>query len=308
MIIPERLKPGDAVGIAAVSSPPDLNHLQRGIKVLEAMGLQVRLGSHVGNIHGFLAGTDEERLADFHDMMENREIKAVFFACGGYGSGRIAPLLDYRVIRKHPKILWGYSDLTYLFTAIRQATGLVCFHGPMPASDLGKPPGADPVTLEGFRQLFQPLTRVYQDAGQDGLEVLSGGHAEGELVGGNLTVLTSTLGTPFEIDAKNKLLLIEDVNEEPYRVDSMLQQLTYAGKFAEAAGIVVGDFSNALPKGTRPSFSLEDVLLDYFGSMPVPVVKGFKIGHCQPHFAVPLGVPAVLSAAKKCLVVKPGVC
>lgn len=305
MHIPRRLHPGDTIGIAAVSSPPDLNALQNAMDVFQALGLSVRLGKYVDQVYGYLAGTDEERVEDFHQMMADPEIKAIFFACGGYGSGRIAPLLDYRLIYDTPKILWGYSDLTYLFTAIRQTAGLIAFHGPMPASDFGKT-GLDVMTAESFRQLFAPEMRIY-DESISPLTVLAHGEAEGELVGGNLSTLVSTLGTPFEIMTEGRLLFIEDVNEEPYRIDSMLQQLTYAGKLSEVRGILIGDFKNATPQGPRPSFQLAEVLEEYFGRSPVPVMKGFQIGHCTPHYAIPLGVKAYMSTEKKKLTVHPGV-
>lgn len=305
-MIPERLKQGDCIGIAALASPPCMAALASGIELLESLGLHVKLGKHISEIEGYLAGTDAERLADFHELMADHEVKAIFFACGGYGSGRIAPLIDYQLIASNPKILWGYSDMTYLLTSIRQSTGLVGFHGPMIASDLGK--SRNPLDmLSKFNQLFTPK-RLVLDKRNQPLEVLSQGEATGELVGGNLSILVSTLGTPFEIMTDRRILFIEDVNEAPYKVDSMLQQLTYAGKLAEAAGVVIGDFSKAEPTGSRPSFTLEEVLNEYLTNLSIPVIKGFRIGHCDPQEPVPFGVRATLSTSSGALIIEPGVC
>jgi len=279
--------------------------LASGIELIESLGLHVKLGKHISEVNGFLAGTDAERLSDFHELMADPQVNAIFFACGGYGSGRIAPLIDYQLIARNPKILWGYSDMTYVLTSIRQNTGLIGFHGPMIASDLGK--SRSPLEmLSKFNQLFIPRRQILDYTNQP-IEVLSQGEATGELVGGNLSILVSTLGTPFEIMTNQKILLIEDVGEPPYKVDSMLQQLTYAGKLAEAAGVVIGDFSKAEPSGPRPSFSLEEVLEEYLSNLSIPVIKGFRIGHCDPQEPVPLGVQATMSTAAGTLIIEPGV-
>lgn len=306
-MLPKRLEDGDLIHVIALASPPCQTALERGIQLLESIGLRVEIGTHTADVSGYLAGTDADRVADFHASIANRNVKAILFACGGYGSGRIAPLLDYRLIRQNPKILWGYSDMTYIFAALHQFAGSTCFHGPMVASDFGK--SDDPLALlTGLNQLFVPQTLVLQHSDSLPLEVLSGGEAEGELVGGNLSIITSTLGTPFEMNAKDKIILIEDVNEEPYRIDSMLQQLTYAGKFADAAGVIVGDFASAEPTGPRPSFTLEEVLDEYLAALPIPVMKGFPIGHCDPQQPVPLGVNAVISTSRRRVEIAPGVC
>ncbi|MFC4558062.1 LD-carboxypeptidase [Virgibacillus kekensis] len=305
MILPHHLKIGDTIGIIASASPPDMKKLHKAILFFKQMGLRVKLGKHIEKVHGYLAGTDAERLADFHDMVADPTINAIFFARGGYGTGRIANDIDYDLIKQNPKIIWGYSDITYLHTAIRQATGLVTFHGPMPASDVADQE-FDTLTASMFQQLFQPTKLTYTEEVAP-LNVLVPGETAGSLVGGNLSLIASTLGTPFEIDTKAKILLLEDVGEVPYSVDSMLNQLKMAGKFDAAAGVVVGDFAEAEPKKDKPSLTLEQVFQDYLGQLNCPVMSGFKIGHCFPHFAVPLGVNAVLSTSDKTLTIDPGV-
>ncbi|GAB3045003.1 S66 peptidase family protein [Virgibacillus ainsalahensis] len=304
MIYPERLYSGDTIGIVAPSSPASLEAVQKAIPFFENMGLHVKFGKHLGRVHGYLAGTDRERLADLHDMIGDPQIKAVIFARGGYGAGRIVPDVDYEMIRQHPKIIWGYSDITYLHTAIRQATDLVTFHGPMPASDIAKD-DFEELSKSMFKQLFEPTTLIYSEKISP-LHVHSHGHAAGELVGGNLSLIASTIGTPYEIETRDKILLLEDIGEEPYRVDGLLNQLKLSGKLSQACGIVIGDFAEAEPT-KQDSLTLEEVFRDYFQNYHGPVMAGFKIGHCLPHFSVPLGSRAELSTKDKRLKVEPGV-
>ncbi len=238
-------------------------------------------------------------------MFRDDNIKAIICAGGGYGTGRIAASIDYDLIKKHPKIFWGYSDITYLHTAIRQQTGLITFHGPMLASDIGKDDFHEH-SKQAFNQLSQPTPMIYDHTYSE-LKVISKGDANGEIVGGNLSLIVNSLGGPYEIDTNGKLLFIEDVDEPPYRIDSFLSQLKHAGKLDDAAGIIVGDFNNAKPKKDRPSFTLEQVLNDYLSTLNKPVISGFKIGHCQPHYAIPLGVQANLSTEAKRLSIEPGV-
>ncbi|MFD1362044.1 S66 peptidase family protein [Lentibacillus salinarum] len=302
---PQRLAKGDTIGIMAPASPADPDQLQRAVPFFEQMGLRVKFGPTTCLAYGYLAGTDAERLTAFHHMITDDDIKAIIFARGGYGTPRIADRIDYHLIRKYPKILWGYSDITYLHTAIRQQTGLTTFHGPMPVSDIVKK-NFDPLSANMFRQLFDPVRLHYTEAISP-LDVIVPGEAAGELVGGNLSLLVSTLGTPYEIEMNGKMLLLEEIGEEPYRVDGMLNQLKQAGKLQTAAGIIIGDFAEADPLEGKPSLSLDQVLHDYLADLTCPVMAGFKIGHCFPHFAVPLGSKAVLTTKDKALTVEPGV-
>ncbi|MFP7169868.1 LD-carboxypeptidase [Terribacillus sp. FSL K6-0262] len=298
-------KKGDTIGIAAPAGPIKREELVRGIKIVESLGVHVKLGRHVHDKYGYLAGTDAERAADLNDMFHDDEIKGIICARGGYGSGRIVELLDYEVIRQKPKVLLGYSDITYLHTAIRQRTGLITFHGPMVASDMGES-GFAKLSYDLLQQFFIPQEIVYTTA-ISRLEVIVHGKASGPLVGGNLSLVTSTLGTPDEIDTKGKLLLLEDVDEQPYRIDSMLNQLKQAGKLRQAAGVVIGDFTNCDAKDPETSLSFDQVLVDYFADLNVPIMKGFCIGHCNPNITIPLGTEATMDTETKTLRVQAGV-
>jgi muramoyltetrapeptide carboxypeptidase len=304
-IRPQRLQKGDTIGIIAPSSPPNQENLEKSLVFLEQLGLKWKFGKHVKNVHGYLAGTDEERLEDLHDMFADSAIKGIICAGGGYGSARYTDKIDLQLMNEHPKIFWGFSDITFLHTAMGLYSNLVTFHGPMLASCVGKESFHE-LSAKMFQQLFEPMELHYTEAISP-LETITGGVAQGELVGGNLSLLASGIGTKFEVDTKGKLLFIEDVGEEPYRVDGLLNQLRMAGKLKNAAGIVIGDFSDAEPKKRKETLTLDEVFADYTANLGIPVVKGFKIGHCQPHFAIPLGVGAKLDADNKTLTILPGV-
>jgi Uncharacterized proteins, homologs of microcin C7 resistance protein MccF len=305
MIYPEHLREGDKIGVISPAGPPDLEKLNRAMDWLTSLGFTVVCGRSVGQANGYLAGSDEERLRDLHTMFADDSIRAVICARGGYGSARLADRIDYDLIRNHPKIFWGYSDITYLHTAIRQQADLVTFHGPMLASDLGEV-HVPPLSKQLFSQLFQSATLRY-DEHLSPLTVIHGGSVNGMLVGGNLSLLVSTLGTPFEIDTKNKIVLIEDIGEEPYRVDGMLNQLRLAGKLQRAAGFVIGNFNYHPAAGEEDNPSINDVIKTYLGSLEKPALSGFLIGHCEPNFSVPLGSDCLLDADRKQLWLQPGV-
>ena len=289
-IRPKRLQPGDTIGIVAPSSPPNQANLERSLAFLEQLGLKWKLGQHVYNVNGYLAGTDDERLQDLEDMFADPSISGIICARGGYGSARYTDRLDLQLIRENPKVFWGFSDITFLHTAMGLYSNLVTFHGPMLESCVAKDT-FDDLSAKMFQQLFEPMELHYTEEISP-LTALAGGSAQGELVGGNLSLLANTIGTKFEVDTKGKLLFIEDIGEEPYRVDGMLNQLRMAGKFADAAGVVIGDFSDAEPKKEKKTLSMDEVFHHYLGDLGKPVVEGFKIGHCEPHFAIPLGVEA----------------
>lgn len=293
------------IGIISPSSPPNQDNLEKSFAFLEELGLKWKLGKNVRNVNGYLAGTDEERLQDLHDMFADPEIKGIICAGGGFGSARYTDKIDLQLMKENPKVFWGFSDITFLHTAMGLYSDIVTFHGPMLASCVGKESFHE-LSAKMFGQLFEPMELHYTEEISP-LETIIGGVATAELVGGNLSLIASGIGTKFEIDTKDKLLFIEDVDEEPYRVDGMLNQLRMAGKLKDAAGIVVGDFSKAESKKQKESQTLAEVFEHYLGDLGKPVVSGFKIGHCEPHFAIPLGVEAKLDADQKTLTILPGV-
>lgn len=303
-IRPKRLQKGDTVGIVSPSSPPGREELEKSLVFLEELGLKWKFAKNAKNIHGYLAGTDEERLADLEEMFLDPEVKGIICSSGGYGAGRITEHFDMEIVKENPKIFWGFSDITFLHTAMGTYANLVTFHGPMLGPNVGKDT-FEPLSQKMFQQLFEPMELHYTEEVSP-LEAITSGVARGELIGGNLSLLARTIGTKFEVDTSGKILLIEDIGEEAVRVDSLLNQLRMSGKFNNVAGIVVGDFANTETQ-KKWTLTLDEVFDDYFKDLNVPVVKGFKIGHCEPHFAVPLGVEAILNADDKTLTILPGV-
>ena len=300
-IRPQRLTKGDTVGVVALSGPLALEYLPEKLALLEDLGLRVKIGETVGLTGKYLAGTDEERINDLHKMIQDPEVKGIFCLEGGYGAARIADRIDYQSLEENPKIFWGFSDVTYLHTAFQEYSNIITFHGPMLSSG-----GSNEFTefsKRMFQQLFTPFEIQY-DENLTPLQTLVQGSARGELTGGNLNRLVSTLGTKFELDTKGKIVLLEDIGESIENIDSMLNQLRLSRKLEEAAGFAIGNFT-AIPDGT-----LEEVwslLIEYLKPFGKPAVAGFMVGHCEPNIAIPLGVEAILDADLKVLRILPGV-
>lgn len=304
---PKRLKQGDKIGIIAPASPPNRAALEASLTFLTTLGLRYELGKTTTTQYGYLSATDDERLADVEEMFRRDDIAGIFCACGGYGAARYVDRLDFELIQRHPKVFWGYSDITMLHQALMQQANLITFHGPMLGSDVGKETFHEKSAAQ-FGQLFAPTTLTYTNAFEAGLTTMTPGIAKGRIVGGNLSLLASAVGTPYAPATAGNLLLIEDVDEEPYRVDGMLNQLRLAHLLDDVAGVIIADFANSEPKKRKATLSLDEVFDHYFRPLNIPVVRGFKIGHCQPHFALPLGAEAVLDATNQTLTITPGVC
>ena len=298
---PERLKKGDTVGIIALSSPLNMEELPLKLKIFEELGLNYKISPTVAHYEGYLAGTDEERANAFHDFIKDPEIKAIFCVRGGYGLGRIADKIDYPLVEQNPKVIWGFSDVTYLHTVLNEYANLVTFHGPMLSR--GDEP-LDPLSEKMFQQLFQPMEVQYTEAIAP-LETIVEGSVRGEIFGGNLNRLVSTLGTKYEFDVKDKILLLEDVGEQLERIDGMMNQLRLARKLEQAAGFVLGSFTKLGENETQQD--VYDLISSFIKPLNKPAVSGFKIGHCEPNIGIPLGVEAILDADLKVLRILPGV-
>lgn len=292
----KRLQAGDTVGLIAPASPSSSSKVEKAIEYLRGLGYKVKAGESVFSSRGYLAGSDQLRADDINRMFGDEEVSAIFCLRGGYGSQRILDMVDYELIRNNPKIFMGYSDITALLNAIYQKCGLITFHGPMGgdfAGGLGKPTKA---AMRRALECPEPIGEVPNPAAP---EVVSEGRARGVLVGGNLSIVAASLGTPYEIDTKDKILLLEDVFEEPYSVDRMLTHLRLAGKLDDAAGIILGDWGNSEPEEPDKSLTLEEVFEDIFSNIGKPVLKGYKIGHCKPNITVPIGAEALIDTCEK---------
>jgi muramoyltetrapeptide carboxypeptidase len=306
---PPRLNAGDTIALVApASAPPDPKAIDRSEEALERLGFKIKLAPNVRRRLGFLAGTDRERAGDLMRMFADNKVKAIVCVRGGYGSSRLVPLLDYRVIRENPKIFVGYSDITSLHCAFLVYSRLISFHGPMLNSDFIKKdfPG---FTLQSFlRTLTQPAAAGGISAGYKGktISILRRGTASGPLIGGNISLLCATLGTPYQPSFKKSILFFEDLDEVPYRFDRMLTHLLNAGLLQQVAGIAIGVNANCYDpkaKGAREyRQTLEDVFRERLLPLKVPIVSGLPFGHIPLNATLPVGLRATLDAVKGDLV------
>lgn len=300
MIKPKALKFGDTLGLIAPASNTTEENVQKSIKKLVELGFKVREGKSLYKRHGFLAGDDQTRAQDINEMFADPEVDGIICIRGGTGAPRILELLDYDVIKKNPKVFIGYSDITVLHIAFNQICNLVTFHGPMVSSNMID--DFDDYSKEGlFRLIMDPdaYGKLENPEGEE-IVTINGGIGIGRLAGGCLALVCSTLGTPYEIDTKGKILVLEDLGEEPYKVDRMLNQLRLAGKLQEANGIILGTFEDSAPKGGyQDSQPMEEVFDDHLKRLGVPAIYNLRIGHCKPVMTIPLGVYAKLDADKK---------
>ena len=303
MPIPPRLHSGDLVGLVTPASPvAELSRIDAGTRYLERNGLRVMLGSFVGKANDYLAGTDEERAHDLNEMFRNPEIKAVFALRGGFGVTRILPLLDFNLLRDHPKIIVGYSDITALLLAIYARTSLVTFHGPMVAVDFAGDP--DPRTEELFWEMMfgNNVHRSIPVADEAARLVLRSGTTTGRLMGGNLSLIAAMAGTGYLPDFTGTIFIVEEIGEEPYRVDRMFTQLLQAGVLRGIAGILAGQFTDCASKDrTRASRTVEDILRSLSDVLSVPALSGCQFGHSQSLLTLPLGGLAELDAGSASL-------
>lgn len=307
-IKPSRLHRGDKVGLVAPAWLITERDLQASIEKIKQLGFVPVYTDKIRSRHGYFSGTDKERADDFNRMIRTPEIKAVIFAGGGYGCARILDNIDYDALKKTPKIIMGFSDCTALINAIAQTTGLVTFHGP-----IGRTihPGYNRRQFENI--VMRPADRYVIESTEDDLQKAAGnkvyerytitpGKAHGELTGGNLTLICSLMGTPYQIDLKDKIVMIEDTGEEPYRIDRMLTQLIASGELAKAAGIAFGickGCDKSVKSSTPNSFTLRQVIEDRIKQLNIPAVYGLSFGHNKNNFTFPIGVQAELDADKK---------
>ncbi|MBI5470850.1 MAG: LD-carboxypeptidase [Ignavibacteriae bacterium] len=300
-IRPPKLRRGDLIGVITPASPvADSIRIETGVQYLQSLGYRTKIGEHVGKTLGYLAGTDDERVADIHSMFADNEVKAIICLRGGYGTPRLLSMLDYRLIARNPKILVGYSDITALQCALWSKCGLVTFHGPMAAVEMAKP--IDPYTEELFWRLLTSTKKPGRLPLPTDLPVQTSGNgtARGRLIGGNLALLLSVLATPFEPSFTDALLFLEDVEEAPYRVDRMMSQLQNARIFKRVRGVLLGQFTDCVPTDpTKPSLTIEEVLADATEAFGGPTLGNLPFGHVPRKFTLPFGVLAEINIEKK---------
>jgi muramoyltetrapeptide carboxypeptidase len=299
LIKPPRLREKDTVGLVAPAGFISEESLTKSIENLETLGFRVVFTEHILKKKGYLAGDDRTRAKEIEDMFLRPDVKGIICVRGGYGSTRILPFLNFDLIRANPKVLAGYSDITALSYALYAQAGLVSYHGFVGTSTFNE------YTVENLRKvLIEPEQKVTlhpvsgeQTGPEYALTTIRSGITEGELLGGNLSIMVSLIGTPYDVDTTGKILFIEEVREEPYRIDRMLTQMRSAGKFEHAAGIVMGVFRDCEPRETDPanSFSLMEVLNDRLSDLDIPVLYGMSFGHVVNKLTLPVGIRAELN-------------
>ena len=300
-LLPPALRPGDTIALVSPSSATDERlNLQLSREVMEALGFKVRTGAHYAARRGHLAGSDAARAGDINAAFADPDVRAVVAVRGGSGAARLLPLLDYDAIRANPKVLLGYSDITALHSAIHARTGLVTFHGPNGTGSWNT------FNTDQFRRLFFEREAMhYRNPVEAGDELvprrnrtltITGGRAQGELVGGNLTVLTALAGSPYLPDFRGKVLFLEDVAEAPYRVDRMFSTLRLMGALDGLAGFIFGECTDCDPGDGHGSLTLDEILDDYIRPLGIPAYRGAMIGHIRQQFIVPVGGRVAMDA------------
>ena len=292
-LLPPLIRKGDTVGVITPSSAlVDEEGYAIAEDNFKLLDLRLQWGKHVGKKYGYLAGKDEERIADLHGMFGNPDIKAIVCLRGGSGAARLLDKLDYGLIARNPKIFLGYSDITAFHQAIHTQTGLITFHGAVANSRW------TPMVIDQFEQLFFRGSPPVYGENQRPVRTLTPGMAEGKLLGGNLTVLTGIAGSRYYPDFTDSILFLEDIGEEPYRIDRMFSQLALSGALRQIKGFIFGRCSDCESKNPDNSLTLEQILDDYIKPLGIPAYQGALIGHMDEQFILPVGARVRMDATK----------
>ena len=314
LLKPARLRPGDLVGIIAPGGHTNEEALERAVANIESLGLRARIGGNIHYVYGNYAGTVRQRLDDLHAMFLDPEIKAVWAIRGGSGCISLLEHIDYRLIRAHPKVLIGYSDITCLHLAILKHAGLVTFHGPVASSTF-----SDYAVTHLQNVLMTPhdnytitMSAENAQAGEEHanyrIRTIHAGIATGRLIGGNLSLFSALAGTPYGADFTGAILYLEDVNEEPYRIDRMMTQLQLSQGYRHAAAVMLGIFENCEGVEGENALTLDETVDQHLLPLTRPAVAGYSFGHIRHQFTMPVGILARLDTAQQTLtLLEPGV-
>ena len=304
MIAPPRLRPGDTIGVVAPSGPVLRKHVVPGVRALERAGFRVALARHLIDRRGHLAGTDAARVDDLNRMLHDPDIRCVLMARGGYGSMRIAEDVDWRAMRRDPKIFAGFSDATFLHLGFARHAGVRTLHGPN-LHGFGFGRAGEIARWFSWVTRPEPPERV-RTLGAPARIAGPRTAVRGIVLGGNLQLVDRAAGTEFLPSFRGAIVFLEEVNEPPYKIDGMLCHLSLAGAFRGARGIALGDFTGCVPRPGRRELRLGEVLDDHFGPLGIPAAGGVRAGHGKRNLPLPFGSTAVLDARKGCLVYEEG--
>jgi muramoyltetrapeptide carboxypeptidase len=307
LIKPPRLKQGDVIGLIAPSGHTSDAAIQKSVEHIEALGFKVKPGRYLREVFGNYAGSPQMRLADLHAMYLDPEVKALWCIRGGSGAISLLKHIDYALVRSHPKILLGYSDITALHLAILRHAGVVTFHGPVASST----PSAysnehmlavltDPQPTYTIHMSPENAQRAKEEP-HFGIRTVHGGVATGPLIGGNLSLVSALAGTDYAADFRNSILYLEEVNEEPYRIDRWMTQLDLAVGFDKAAAMMIGICDHCGPQPGSTSLTLDQTFAIHLDPLKVPAVTGYSIGHIRNQFTIPVGVQARLDTEAQTL-------
>lgn len=295
-MIASRLKKGDTIGLISPAGPENPDKIKESIKFLKSLGFNIKEGKHIYDKLGYLAGNDEDRAEDFINMFLDSNVDMILCVRGGYGTMRILPLIDFNIVNLNPKIFAGFSDITTFLNNIALKCNLVTFHSPMCNSNF-----LDKYTLKSFLDTLMVGYNPFTIKNPEGISMQGFSETSpiGQLIGGNLSLICSTIGTPFEIDTKDKILFIEEVGEEPYKIDRMLTHLLLCGKLQSCSGIILGQFTKCeLPHYER-SLTLEQVIKDRILSLNKPTLVNLQSGHSYPKITLPIGAKVKMDCKNK---------
>lgn len=285
-------------GIIAPASSNDRETIEKNIENFKKLGYKIKVSDSIYKSYGYLSGADKERALSLNEMFKDKHIDAIICYRGGYGSIRMVPYLDLRAIKDNPKPFIGYSDITLLLNYINKRCNLVTFHGPMVNSNFN-----DELTKDYFINILNnksyPITYDLNKLIENNT-IYNKKSFSGKLVGGNLSLIVSTLSTPYEINFKNNILFIEDINESPYVVDRMLSQLISCGKLRTVSGIILGHFTNCA--GDEGSFDVNYVIRERLEKLKIPMIIGFPAGHDYPNITLPIGASFTYISEKNILI------
>lgn len=305
LIKPKKLSKGDMIGLIAPGSAISRKSFEKSLNNIDSLGFKAQYSDNLRVRKGYLAGTDRQRIDDIHNMFKNPEIAGIMCVRGGYGCARLLSALDYGLIKSNPKVLVGFSDITALLYAIHKQTGLICFHGPVGISTF------TPFTTSQFeRVLMKGKSKIEIKQPSEWKELegtvykqmnITPGIVNGALVGGSLSLMVSLIGTPYDIDYTNKIVFIEEIKEDVYRIDRMLTQLLLSGKLDNVRGIALGVFNGCDNKPEDEDYglstSLAEVITDRLGKLNIPVLYGLPVGHIKDNATIPFGIEAELNIA-----------
>ena len=294
---PPALRPGDTVGVVATSATVEREYLDRGVGVLTSMGYRVRVSEHALDRTGIFAGSDRDRADELNAFFADATVRAIFGARGGYGCGRLLPLIDFAAIAGNPKIFLGFSDATFLLNSIVDRAATVAFHGPMVAMDFAN--GLTPRSLDHLKLLLGGEHHRFE---LEASEVIHPGTGEGELIGGCLSVVVATMATPFAPRFDGRILFLEDTGEKAYRVDRMLVQLKHAGVFERVAGVVFGAI-RPVEGSAQERTRIAEFVTEQTAGVTGPVLFGIGAGHGTENLTLPFGVRAKVDGARRRLII-----